>query len=61
MLRADWLAEKQAEIATLTDLPLTNIVPSRRDFTQFVATQKQGIALVPRLQRAQSRHRTYVA
>src|SRR5262245_3967403 len=52
MSRAAWLAEKQAEIATLADLPLTNIVPSRRDFTQFVATQKQGIALVPRLQRA---------
>jgi len=51
MSRADWLAEKRAEIATLADLPLTNIVPSRRDFTQFVATQKQGIALVPRLQR----------
>ena len=51
MSRADWLAEKRAEIATLAELPLTNIVPSRRDFTQFVATQKQGIALVPRLQR----------
>lgn len=50
-LRSTWLAEKRAEIATLADLPLTNIVPSRRDFTQFVATQKQGIALVPRLQR----------
>jgi indole-3-glycerol phosphate synthase len=49
--RSFWLAEKRAEIATLADLPLTNIVPSRRDFTQFVATQKQGIALVPRVQR----------
>ena len=32
-------------------LRLPEIVPSRRDFTQFVATQKQGIALVARLQR----------
>jgi indole-3-glycerol phosphate synthase len=52
MFRPRWLAEKHAEIATLTDLPLPEITPSRRDFTQFVATQKQGIALVPRLQRA---------
>jgi len=52
MSRARWLEEKRAEIATLADLPLPEIVPSRRDFTQFVATQKHGIALVPRLQRA---------
>ena len=52
MERARWVAEKRAEIATLADLPLPEIVPSRRDFTQFVATQKQGIALVARLQRA---------
>ena len=52
MSRTDWLAEKEAEIATLADLSLTEIVPSRRDFTQFVATQKQGMALVPRVQRA---------
>lgn len=51
MLRQRWLAEKHAEIATLRDLPLTDIVPSRRDFTQFIATHKQGMALVPRLQR----------
>jgi len=52
MHRQRWLAEKQAEIATLTELALPEIVPSRRDFTQFVATQKRGIALVPRVQRA---------
>lgn len=51
MSRSSWLAEKRSEIATLRDLPLTDIVPSRRDFTQFIATQKQGVALVPRLQR----------
>src|SRR5262245_46547503 len=52
MSRAAWLAEKEAELATLADLSLTEIVPSRRDFTQFVATQKHGLALVPRVQRA---------
>ena len=52
MGRARWLAEKQAEVAGLGDLAFPEIVPSRRDFTQFVATQKQGLALVPRLQRA---------
>lgn len=49
--RQAWLAEKRAEAAALRDLSLTEIVPSRRDFTQFVATQKQGLAIVPRLQR----------
>ena len=51
-IRARWLAEKRAEVAALADLPLADVVPSRRDFTQFVATQRQGVALVPRLQRA---------
>lgn len=52
MFRQRWLAEKQAELADLAALSLTEIVPSRRDFTQFVATQKQSIALVARVQRA---------
>jgi indole-3-glycerol phosphate synthase len=50
--RDRWLAEKRSELDRLGALRLTDIVPSRRDFTQFVATQKQGLALVPRLQRA---------
>jgi indole-3-glycerol phosphate synthase len=50
-MREQWLAEKRADADALRDLPLTDIVPSRRDFTQFVATQKQGLAIVPRLQR----------
>jgi indole-3-glycerol phosphate synthase len=49
--RAAWLDQARAALAALDGLSLTEIVPSRRDFTQFVATQKQGIALVPRLQR----------
>jgi indole-3-glycerol phosphate synthase len=52
MSRAAWLAEKRAESITLGDLPLPEIVPSRRDFTQFIATQRQGLALIARLQRA---------
>lgn len=52
MHRERWLAEKRAEIAALGDVAVGDIVPSRRDFTQFVATQKQSIALVPRLARA---------
>lgn len=50
--RARWVAEKRSELDRLGELRLTEIVPSRRDFTQFVATQKQGIAVVPRLQRS---------
>ena len=46
------LAEKNAEIELLATLSLTEVTPSRRDFTMFVATQKNGIALVPRLKRA---------
>jgi indole-3-glycerol phosphate synthase len=52
MSRTAWLAEKRAEIAALGDLPLPEIVPSRRDFTQFIAMQRQGLALIARLQRA---------
>jgi len=51
MIRDRLLAEKQAEIRALEGLRLAEVTPSRRDFAQFVATQKQGIALVPRLQR----------
>jgi indole-3-glycerol phosphate synthase len=50
-MRARWIAEKRAEIATLADLRLTELTPSRRDFTQFIAVHKQGMALVPRVQR----------
>jgi len=51
MDRAAWLAEKQEEIRGLVNLSLNEVMPSRRDFTLFVATQKQSIALVPRLKR----------
>lgn len=51
MRREAWLAEKRAEIEGLTGLRLTEVSPSRRDFTLFVATQRRGIALIPRLKR----------
>jgi indole-3-glycerol phosphate synthase len=52
MTRQTWLAEKQAEAAALAAIATAEIVPSRRDFLQFVDTQKQSVALVPRLARA---------
>jgi indole-3-glycerol phosphate synthase len=52
MTRQTWLAEKQTEAAALAGFATAEIVPSRRDFLQFVDTQKQSVALVPRLARA---------
>lgn len=52
MNRPRLIAEKNAEIDVLAGLNLTEVTPSRRDFAMFVATQKQGIALIPRLKRA---------
>jgi hypothetical protein len=46
------IAEKNAEIDVLSGLNLTEVTPSRRDFAMFVATQKSGITLIPRLKRA---------
>jgi indole-3-glycerol phosphate synthase len=51
MARTELLAEKAEEIRRLAGLSVTEVSPSRRDFTMFVATNKQGIALVPRLKR----------
>ena len=45
------IAEKHAEIEVLAGLNLTEVTPSRRDFAMFTATQKNGIALIPRLKR----------
>jgi indole-3-glycerol phosphate synthase len=45
------LEEKRREIAALQGLSVTEVQPSRRDFTLFVATQKTDIALIPRLKR----------
>jgi len=51
MARKELLEEKAEEIRHLAGLSVTEVTPSRRDFTMFVATNKQGIALVPRLKR----------
>ncbi len=50
-IRDRWVAEKRDAGDRLGNLRLTEIVPSRRDFLQFVTTQKQGVALVARVQR----------
>lgn len=47
-----WLAEKRREIENLGDVATHDLVPSRRDFLQFAATQKRGVAVVARLKRA---------
>lgn len=46
------LDEKRAEARSLAGRGFSEVTPSRRDFTQFVTTQKTGMALVPRLTRA---------
>lgn len=51
MSRGELLEEKRREILALEGLSITEVQPSRRDFTLFVATQKTGIALIPRLKR----------
>lgn len=51
MSRLELLAEKTEEIRAIAGLSLTEVSPSRRDFTMFVATNKQAIALIPRLKR----------
>lgn len=51
MARPELLAEKAEEIRRLAGLRLTEVSPSRRDFTMFTATNKQSIAVVPRLKR----------
>jgi indole-3-glycerol phosphate synthase len=51
MGRPELLAEKTEEVRTIAGLSLTEVSPSRRDFTMFVAANKQTIALIPRLKR----------
>jgi indole-3-glycerol phosphate synthase len=50
--RSELLEEKRREIHALEGLTVTEVQPSRRDFTLFVATQKNGIALIPLFKRA---------
>lgn len=52
MDRRVWVDEKRRQIASLGDLAVGRIIPSRRDFLQFTATQKRGVALIVRVKRA---------
>jgi indole-3-glycerol phosphate synthase len=49
MNRARILAASRAEAARLAGQPLSEVTPSRRDFAQFVDTQKQDLAVIARL------------
>lgn len=49
--REQWIAEKRREVAGLQDVATNVIVPSHRDFSQFIASQRRELALVPRLKR----------
>jgi len=43
------LQESQEEVEGLRHQTLSEVTPSRRDFAQYVATQKRGLAVVARL------------
>lgn len=47
--RARLLAASREEARRLQTQPLNEVTPSRRDFTQFVATQKEDLAVIARL------------
>jgi indole-3-glycerol phosphate synthase len=49
MNRAQILTASRAEAARLAGQPLSEVTPSRRDFAQFVDTQKQDLAVIARL------------
>ena len=49
MDRTRILATSRAEAAQLTGQPLSEVVPSRRDFAQYVDTQKQDLAVIARV------------
>jgi indole-3-glycerol phosphate synthase len=51
MSRESWLEEKRREIVRLRGISTNAIVPSRRDFSQFIASRRSELALVPRLKR----------
>lgn len=52
MGRDGWLREKRREVERLRGIATNSIVPSRRDFSQFLASQRTDLALVPRLKRS---------
>lgn len=52
MRRSDLLEELRREVETMGDVEVQRLVPSRRDFLHFTATQKKGVSLIVRLKRA---------
>jgi indole-3-glycerol phosphate synthase len=52
MDRARWVAAKRDEIARLHGQRLSEVTPSRRDFTLYVSTRRREIAVIARVQRA---------
>jgi len=51
MRRRAWLAEKRLESERMGEVQVQRLVPSRRDFLQFTATHKRGVAVIVRLKR----------
>lgn len=51
MTRRDWIEEKLREVDRLGRVATNLVVPSRRDFTQFIGVGRGDLALVPRLKR----------
>lgn len=51
MSRESWLEEKRHEAVRLRGVATNAIVPSNRDFSQFIGSRRGDLALVPRLKR----------
>ncbi len=51
MNRENWIREKRRDLEDLQGIATNAIVPSRRDFSQFIASQRRDLALVARLKR----------
>ncbi len=52
MTRHAWLQEKRSQVSSLGEVATNDIVPSRRDFAQFIASQRTELGVVARLKRA---------
>jgi len=51
MDRAGAVAASREEIRRLREQPVSEVTPSRRDFAQYVATQKDDLAVIARISR----------
>jgi len=59
MTRHAWLQEKRTQVSSLGEVATHDIVPSRRDFAQFIASQRTELGVVARLKRADPLTRGY--